>query len=113
MSDDSLHEGSNSQTGHASTEGFSDQQLQKAVALFYDGVQAPTVSAKGIGEEAEAIMAIARQHEIPLCDNAPLVDLLVTLELGDNIPPALYTAIAHIIAFAYELQGKTPQDSQP
>lgn len=98
-------------TGRGPDNGFSDQQLQKAVALFYDGVQAPTVSAKGIGEEAEAIIAIARQHEIPLCDNAPLVDLLVTLELGDNIPPALYTAIAHIIAFAYELQGKTPDDA--
>ncbi len=89
---------------------YSDQQLQKAVALFYDGVQAPTVTAKGVGEEAAAIMAIAREHDIPLCDNEPLVDLLVTLELGDNIPPALYTAIAHIIAFAYELQGKTLAD---
>ncbi|MAZ88185.1 MAG: flagellar protein FhlB [Cellvibrionaceae bacterium] len=89
---------------------YSDQQLQKAVALFYDGVQAPTVTAKGVGEEAAAIMAIAREHDIPLCDNGPLVDLLVTLELGDNIPPALYTAIAHIVAFAYELQGKTLAD---
>ena len=88
---------------------YTDEQLQKAVALFYDGVQAPTVTAKGIGAEAEEIMAIARDHEIPLCDNAPLVDLLVTLELGDNIPEALYTAVAHIIAFAYELQGKTPE----
>ena len=88
---------------------YTDEQLQKAVALFYDGVQAPTVTAKGIGVEAEEIMAIARDHEIPLCDNAPLVDLLVTLELGDNIPEALYTAVAHIIAFAYELQGKTPE----
>jgi len=94
----------------SATAEFSDQQLQKAVALFYDGVQAPTVTAKGIGEEAQAIIEIAREHEIPLCDNAPLVDLLVTLELGDNIPPALYTAIAHLIAFAYELQSKTPAD---
>ena len=88
---------------------YSDEQLQKAVALFYDGVQAPTVTAKGVGVEAEEIMAIARDHNITLCDNAPLVDLLVTLELGDNIPEALYIAIAHIIAFAYELQGKSPE----
>ncbi|MGH1371848.1 MAG: EscU/YscU/HrcU family type III secretion system export apparatus switch protein [Cellvibrionaceae bacterium] len=111
MSEDFSATDSNQSSANTSNEGFSDQQLQKAVALFYDGVQAPTVSAKGIGEEAEAIMSIARQHDIPLCDNAPLVDLLVTLELGDNIPPALYTAIAHIIAFAYELQGKTPSDT--
>lgn len=86
-----------------------DDQLRKAVALFYDGENAPTVTAKGIGEEAEAIMAVARAHDIPLCDNGQLVDLLVTLELGDEIPEALYIAIAHIIAFAYELQGKVPE----
>lgn len=88
---------------------YNDEQLRKAVALFYDGKNTPTVTAKGVGAEAEAIMAVARQHQVPLCDNAPLVDLLVTLELGDNIPEALYIAVAHIIAFAYELQGKTPE----
>lgn len=88
---------------------YSDDQLRKAVALFYDGENAPTVTAKGVGAEAEAILEVARQHQVPLCDNAPLVDLLVTLELGDNIPEALYISIAHIIAFAYELQGKSPE----
>ncbi|GAA5317663.1 MAG: FlhB-like flagellar biosynthesis protein [Candidatus Pelagadaptatus aseana] len=92
---------------------LSEDQLRKAVALFYDGENAPTVTAKGIGEEAEAIMAVARAHEIPLCDNAQLVDLLVTLELGDEIPEALYIAIAHIIAFAYQLQGKVPEGFEP
>ncbi len=92
---------------------FSETQLQKAVALFYDGESAPSVTAKGIGEEAQAIMDIAQEHGIPLCDNGPLVDLLVHLELGDQIPEALYTAIAHIIAFAYELQGKVPEGYNP
>lgn len=90
-------------------EPYSDQQLQKAVALFYDGQQAPRVTAKGIGDQAAEIMAIAQDCGIPLCDNAALVDLLLTLELGDHIPEALYTAVAHIIAFAYQLQGKQPQ----
>ncbi len=87
---------------------ISDQQLQKAVALFYDGENAPRVSARGIGTEAQAIMALAREFDIPLCDNAALVDLLIQLELGEEIPEALYVAVAHIIAFAYELQGKPP-----
>jgi len=91
-----------------SDSAYSDDQLRKAVAIFYDGENAPTVTAKGIGVEAEAILAVAKQHQVPLCDNAPLVDLLVTLELGDNIPEALYISVAHIIAFAYELQGKVP-----
>ncbi|MBU3069959.1 EscU/YscU/HrcU family type III secretion system export apparatus switch protein [Aestuariicella sp. G3-2] len=88
---------------NASNKTYSDQQLQKAVALFYDGQQAPRVTAKGLGEHADAIIAIARDSDIPLCDNSALVDLLMTLELGDEIPEALYTAIAHIIAFAHQL----------
>jgi flagellar biosynthesis protein len=83
--------------------------LQKAVALFYDGVNAPHISAKGAGKLAEEIIAIAQEHGVPLCDNPTLVDLLVNLELGDEIPEALYVAVAYIIAFAYQLDGKTPQ----
>jgi flagellar biosynthesis protein len=87
----------------------SNPGLQKAVALFYDGVNAPQISAKGAGKVAEEIIAIAQEHGVPLCDNATLVDLLVTLELGDEIPEALYVAVAYIIAFAYQLEGKTPE----
>lgn len=88
----------------------SEFQLQKAVALFYDGVNAPQITAKGSGKVAEEIIAIAQEHGVPLCDNPSLVDLLVTLELGDEIPESLYIAVAYIIAFAYELEGKTPTD---
>lgn len=87
---------------------YSTQELQKAVALYYDGKNAPHVSAKGTGEVAEQIIAIAQEHGVPLCDNSALVDLLVTLELGDEIPEALYIAVAYIIAFAYQLEGKIP-----
>lgn len=87
---------------------FSDTEIQKAVALFYDGQNAPQITAKGWGNTADEIVAIARDNDVPLCDNPALVDLLVSLELGDSIPEALYIAVAHIIAFAYEIQGKTP-----
>lgn len=83
---------------------ISDNELQKAIALFYDGNQAPVVTAKGVGREAEEIIRIADEAGVPLCDNAPLVELLAQLELGDSIPESLYIAIAHIIAFAYKLQ---------
>ena len=92
---------------------FTTGQLQKAVALFYDGKNVPQVSAKGTGELAEQIIAIAQEHDVPLCDNSDLVDLLVTLELGDEIPTALYIAVAYIIAFAYDLEGKKPDNWQP
>ncbi|QEY15000.1 flagellar protein FhlB [Cellvibrio sp. KY-GH-1] len=93
------------------TNQFSSNQLQKAVALYYDGKNAPHVSAKGTGQVAEQIIAIAREHDVPLCDNPGLVDLLVTLELGDEIPENLYIAVAYIIAFAYQLEGKAPENN--
>ena len=83
-------------------------ELQKAVALFYDGKQAPVISAKGEGDTAQAIIQLAQEAGIPLCENAPLVELLAHFELGDKIPESLYVAAAHIIAFAYQLQDKTP-----
>ncbi|MFL0799257.1 MAG: EscU/YscU/HrcU family type III secretion system export apparatus switch protein [Agarilytica sp.] len=83
---------------------ISDEQLKRAVALFYDGEEAPTVTAKGEGLQADEIIKIAEEHGIPLCDNAPLVELLSELELGDEIPEALYVAVAHIIAFAYQMR---------
>lgn len=87
---------------------YSTQELQKAVALYYDGKNTPHVSATGTGDVAEQIIAIAQEHGVPLCDNSSLVDLLVTLELGDEVPETLYIAVAYIIAFAYQLEGKIP-----
>ncbi|GAB1618789.1 EscU/YscU/HrcU family type III secretion system export apparatus switch protein [Pseudomonas sp. NGC7] len=81
---------------------------RQAIALSYDGQQAPTLSAKGDDALAEAILALARQHEVPIYENAELVRLLARLELGDQIPEALYLTIAEIIAFAWQLRGKVP-----
>ena len=83
---------------------------QRAVALFYDGETAPRVTAKGAGELAEQIIALAREHDVPLQENSELVALLSLLDLGDEIPHELYVCIAQIIAFAYSLQGKTPEN---
>ena len=82
---------------------------RQAIALTYDGMNTPTLSAKGDDELAEAILAIAREHEVPIYENAELVRLLARLELGDAIPEALYRTIAEIIAFAWYLKGKCPQ----
>ncbi|MCP8898417.1 EscU/YscU/HrcU family type III secretion system export apparatus switch protein [Gilvimarinus xylanilyticus] len=87
------------------------EDLQKAVALYYDGTHSPVISAKGSGALAQEIIDIAEEHGVPLCDNASLVDFLVTLELGDEIPEKLYLAVAYIIAFAYDLKGERPQGS--
>lgn len=93
------------------SDDFTDAELQKAVALYYDGTSAPVISATGSGDIARQIIDIAEQNDVPLCDNATLVDFLVTLELGDAIPEKLYLAIAHIIAYSYNLRGLTPDDA--
>ena len=45
---------------------------RQAIALTYDGQQAPTLSAKGDDELAEAILAIARAHDVPVAFDARL-----------------------------------------
>ncbi|MCR1827436.1 Flagellar biosynthetic protein FlhB [Pseudomonas oleovorans subsp. oleovorans] len=87
----------------------SQSEARQAIALNYDGQTAPILCAKGDDELAEAILAIAREYEVPIYENAELVRLLARLELGDAIPQALYRCIAEIIAFAWYLQGKTPE----
>ncbi|PSS56400.1 EscU/YscU/HrcU family type III secretion system export apparatus switch protein [Pseudomonas sp. BBP2017] len=87
---------------------MSDKTPRQAIALSYDGQQAPTLTAKGDDELAEAILAIAREHQVPIYENAELVRLLARMELGEQIPEALYLTIAEIIAFAWQLRGKVP-----
>lgn len=85
---------------------------KQAVALAYDGKRAPTVTAEGSGELAEQIIAIAREHGIPLFENPQLLTLLQQVGLGEEIPETLYLCIAQVIAFAYKIQGKFPKDWQ-
>jgi len=85
-----------------------DNTSPLAVALQYDGERAPRITAKGRNEVAEQIIGLARQHGVPMQENEVLAGLLAKVELGEEIPEALYLAVAQVIAFAYHLSGKTP-----
>ncbi len=90
---------------------MSDQKpkdTSKAVALEYDGKNAPRITATGSGATAQRIIEIAREHGIPLHEDPDILTLLAKLELGDEIPRALYVTIAHVIAWAYFMTGKSP-----
>ena len=81
------------------------RELQRsAVALEYDGSGAPRVTAKGRGAIAHQIIETARQHDIPVTQNAELNALLETVELNDEVPAALYVAVAEVLRFAYSLR---------
>jgi len=84
-----------------------------AIALHYDGRNSPRITAKGSGELAERILTLAEEHEIPLQEDAELAALLCQIPLGDEIPEALYRAVAEVIAFAYLLSGKFPPGFKP
>lgn len=77
-----------------------------AIALKYDPLsgRAPTIVAKGHGEIAEKIIELAQEHDVHIHQNPELLDVLIRLELGDEIPEALYRAIAEVIAFAYNIK---------
>ena len=82
---------------------------KKAVALYYDGITAPKLTAKGTFEIAEEIIALAKEHDIPIREEPELVNLLSRLKLGEEIPRELYIAVAEVIAFAYMIKGKIPE----
>lgn len=77
--------------------------LKKAVALKYDPSQndAPVLAAKGSGYLAERILDMAREHEIPVQEDAALVEVLSKLDLDRQIPPELYNLVAEILSFIY------------
>tara|TARA_R110001592_G_scaffold140266_1_gene361012 strand:+ start:11879 stop:12178 length:300 start_codon:yes stop_codon:yes gene_type:complete len=81
----------------------------QAIALKYDEITAPKLTAKGQADLAEQIIKLAKEHSIPIYENSELVNILSKLDLGDEIPETLYRVIAEIIAFAYHLQGKVPK----
>lgn len=80
----------------------------QAVALRYDGRGAPRVSAKGDGELARRILAVAEANDIPIYRDQALSRLLSQVELDMEIPLALYVAVAEVISFAYHLKDKVP-----
>tara|TARA_B110001454_G_C12669661_1_gene413170 strand:- start:56 stop:352 length:297 start_codon:yes stop_codon:yes gene_type:complete len=84
-------------------------KASQAIALSYDGEKAPTLAAKGDDELAQAIIQLALQAKVPIYENAELTQWLSKLELGDEIPQALYLTIAEILAFVYKLEDKEPQ----
>ena len=86
---------------------------QQAIALAYAaGEYAPKVVAKGRGAIAEQIIARAKEHDVFVHESKDLVALLMQVDLDDHIPPALYQAIAEILAWLYKLeQGKADEEA--
>lgn len=74
---------------------------RRAAALRYRAGEtpAPEVVARGEGEIAEAIIAAARRHGVPVHQSPHLVELLARLPIDTAIPPELYRAVAEVLVF--------------
>ncbi len=85
----------------------SGTRLPQAVALRYDPKRdaAPEVVAKGRGLIAEAIVARAREAGVFVHESPQLVQLLMAVDLDSQIPPALYTAVAELLAWLWRLDA--------
>lgn len=85
-----------------------------AVALRYEEkrMAAPQVVAKGAALVAQRILELAEEHRVPVVQAPPLARALYRhAEIGEEIPQRLYTAVAQVLAYVYQLrQGASPPE---
>ena len=83
-----------------------------AVAIRYqlESMAAPQVVAKGKNYLALRIRQRALEHEVPIVENPPLAQALYkSVDVGQDIPPHLYRAVAEILAYIFKLMnGRLP-----
>jgi flagellar biosynthetic protein FlhB len=80
-----------------------------AVALMYnqEKAPAPVVVAKGADFLAGRIKEVAKEHAVEIVENKPLARMLYyNVDLGAEIPPELYQAVAEVLAYVYQLHNK-------
>jgi flagellar biosynthetic protein FlhB len=83
-----------------------------ACALKYDAktMMSPTLLVKGAELIAKDIIRIAEENNVPVVDNAPVARAIYRMvEIGQQIPPELFKAVAEILLFVYNLKNKQNQ----
>ncbi len=87
-----------------------------SVAIKYDtdSMNAPKVTAKGVDELALRIRQIARTNDVPIVERPPLARALYWgVDIGQEISPEHYEAVAEILAYVYRVDGRTPRRPAP
>jgi flagellar biosynthesis protein len=77
----------------------------KAIAIKYEvgKDKAPRIIATGKASVAEKILELAEENRIPFFEDETLTELLSKLDLNSEIPAELYTLVAEVLAFVYQL----------
>lgn len=87
------------------------ETVLQAVALGYQrDMPAPRILSQGRGEIAQAILERAKELGIPTRSEPALVAFLMELDINTWVPPELYAAVAQVLAWAYEEDGKLGPD---
>ena len=80
---------------------------RRAAALRYGGGEgAPQVVAAGAGAVADRILERAAEAGVPVRQDAALAETLASLAVGDQVPEELWMAVARVLVWAYELEGR-------
>ncbi|GAA4342364.1 EscU/YscU/HrcU family type III secretion system export apparatus switch protein [Pigmentiphaga soli] len=91
-----------------------DPKRSLAVALRYEKERrTPVVVAKGSGLIAEEILRRAQEAGVFVHSSHELVDLLMKVDLDARIPPALYAAVAEVLAWVYRQDARVAQRLPP
>lgn len=80
-----------------------------AIAIKYDpkSMPAPMVVAKGAGVIAQKVRRVALENGIPVVERKPLAQFLYkNVEVGQEIPAEQYQAVAEVLRYVYQLQGR-------
>ena len=85
---------------------MSESRYNKSAALTYSGEGAPRLVAKGEGELAERIKATAQEFGVPVVEETGLVQMLCQIPLGEEVPPALYVAVAEVLAHVFRINNR-------
>lgn len=105
----SNQDNSTSSAKHNAASDFSTSSASDyAVALGYDQDKdnAPVVLAKGGGEIASRIIALAKEHGIEIRQDADLLQILKAVDINQEIPIEAFAAVAEILSYIYQQNAK-------
>ena len=84
----------------------------QAVALEYGRNKAPVLTAKGDDELARRIVAEAKKQGVYVAEDPRLLAMLSRLDVGQEIPEDMFTAVSVILAWVYWLKGMQPGEEK-
>lgn len=87
-------------------------ERRQAIALEYGLNVVPMVTAKGEDELALRILEEARRQGVYVAEDPQLLALLSRLQVGQEIPHELYTAVSVILSWVYWLKSMQPGDEK-